>query len=81
MKGTWEQAKDSKGGGGGGTVTGHGAESGTWCWAQRHEAEDGGWWVRVTSRWKALCAGRGGEERVQEIGDTRTNDTDGGAVG
>ena len=35
----------------------------------------------MTSRWTALCSRRGGEELVQEIWDTRTNATDGGAVG
>ena len=79
LKGTWEQAKGSIRGGG--TVTGHGTEEGMLCRAQRHEAKDGGWWVWVTSRWTALCDGRGGGERVQDIGDTRTNSTDGGGGG
>ena len=37
--------------------------------------------VQSTSRWKSLCARRGGEERVQEKGATTSNDTDGGEAG
>ena len=62
-------------------VTGHGKEAGTRYGAQRREAEAGGWSVWVTSRWTALYAGRGGGERVQEIGDTRKNATDWEVVG
>ena len=42
------------------------------------DAEAGGWQVRATSKWTALCAGRGGGEWVQVIGETTTNATDGG---
>ena len=72
----------------GSIVTGHGAEAGMCCGAQRQELEAGGWWVvgvgwwvKVTSRCTALCARRGGGDRVQERGDTRTNSTDLKAVG
>ena len=47
-------------------------------------ASGGGLWevrVRATSRWAALCAGRGGGEWVHDRGDTTKNATDVGAVG
>ena len=48
---------------------------------QRRAVEAGRRQVRVTSRWTALRAGRGGGERVQEKGDKTSNATKGGGGG
>ena len=53
------------------------ADAYMWRRLQSRAAEADGW-VGTTSRWTAFHAGRGGGEQVQEIGDTRTNATDGG---
>ena len=56
------------------------ADAGTRREVQRRAVEAGGWRVRMTFRWTAFRAERGGGERVQERGATTTNATDGGAV-
>ena len=61
--GTWVQAEGGKGGER--TGTGTAEDAGTRRGAQGRAAEAGGWQVRETPRWAALCTGRGGGERVK----------------
>ena len=49
--------------------------------ARVEETSGRGWQVRSMSNFKVILEGRGGGKRVQEIGDTRRNVTDRGAVG
>ena len=52
------------------------ADSGTRRGVQRRASEASGWRVLATSRWTALCAGRGSGEIVQEKVDTTETATD-----
>ena len=66
---TGTRAKVDEGKGGGRTFMITPVDAGTWRGVQRRAAEAGGWRVREASRWAAICAGRGGGERVQNIVD------------
>ena len=54
------------------------ADAGKRCRAQIQAEEAGGWQVQATSRWTAICSGRGGGDKVQDRGAMTINATDGG---